>query len=78
MRSKLPRSLSYTKVIKALNRAGFYIRRERKHTTMRRDDPFAQVTIPRHKSIDTGTLDVILEGANLSVPEFLKLLKKKK
>lgn len=41
---------------------------------MRRDKPFAQVVVPRHKSIDTGTLDVILEGANLSIENFLKLL----
>jgi len=41
---------------------------------MRRDDPFAQVVVPLHKSIDTGTLDAILEGARLSVDEFIGLL----
>jgi hypothetical protein len=37
---------------------------------MRRDEPFAQVVVPYHKSIDTGTLDVILEGAGLTIDDF--------
>jgi hypothetical protein len=41
---------------------------------MRRDSPFAQVVVPDHKHIDTGTLDAILEGAGLSVEEFIALL----
>lgn len=73
--TKLPRGLSSKKVINALQRANFYIRRQKgPHIVMRRDNPFAQVIVPRHRSIDTGTLDVILEGANLSVEEFIKLL----
>ena len=42
---------------------------------MRRDAPFAQVVVPDHQSIDTGTLDRILEGAGISVGDFIKLLK---
>ncbi len=42
---------------------------------MRRDAPFAQVVVPDHHSVDTGTLDRILEGAGLSVKDFIKLLK---
>ena len=41
---------------------------------MRRDKPFAQVVIPNHKTIDTGTLDVIIEGADLTIEEFIDLL----
>ena len=41
---------------------------------MRRDDPFAQVVVPDHRSIDTGTLAAILDGAGLSVEEFLERL----
>ena len=41
---------------------------------LRKDEPFAQVVVPAHRSIDTGTLDVILEGAGLSVQEFIDLL----
>lgn len=41
---------------------------------MRRDRPFAQVVVPAHRSIDTGTLGSILAGAGLTVEAFLKLL----
>jgi predicted RNA binding protein YcfA (HicA-like mRNA interferase family) len=50
-------------------------RRKGSHIVLRRDSPFAQVVIPDHKSIDTGTLDSILDGAGLSVDEFIKHLK---
>ena len=41
---------------------------------MRRDDPFAQVIAPAHHRLDTGTLASILDGAGLSVAEFLEIL----
>lgn len=73
--SKLPRDLSGRKVINALQRAGFVVRRQKgSHVIMRRNNPFAQVTVPDHRGIDAGTLDVILEGAQLSLQEFLQLL----
>ncbi len=40
---------------------------------MRRDDPFSQVVVPLHKSVDTGTLSSIVDGADLSVLEFENL-----
>lgn len=62
-------------MINALQRAGFVVRRQKgSHVVMRRADPFAQVTVPDHQRIDIGTLDVILEGAQLSLQEFLQLL----
>ncbi len=42
---------------------------------MRRDNPFAQVVVPDHKSVDTGTLATILDGADLSVEDFIRLTK---
>ena len=72
---RLPRSLSGAEVVRALNRAGFYRRRKRgSHIVMRRNEPFAQVIVPAHRSIDTGTLASILDGAGLSVEEFTELL----
>ena len=74
--SKLPRGLSGSEVVKALQRAGFYIKRRKgSHIVLRRDSPFAQVVVPDHKSVDTGTLASILDGVNLSVEEFIKLTK---
>jgi predicted RNA binding protein YcfA (HicA-like mRNA interferase family) len=73
--TKLPRGLSGQEVIKALQRGGFYIKRQKgSHIILRRDNPFCQVVVPDHKSIDTGTLSSILDGADLSVEEFNKLL----
>ena len=74
--TKLPRGLSGKEVVKALERAGFYFKRRKgSHIVLRRDDPFAQVVVPDHKSVDTGTLASILDGADLSVEDFIKLLK---
>ncbi len=73
--TKLPRGLSGRKVIRALQKAGFYIRRQKSsHVIMRRDKPFAQVVVPMHRSIDTGTLDAIIEGAGLTVEKFIELV----
>ncbi len=74
--TKLPRGLSGKEVVKALQRAGFYIKRRKgSHIVLRRDNPFAQVVVPDHKSVDTGTLASILNGADLSIEDFIKLIK---
>lgn len=73
--SKLPRGLSGSEVVKALQREGFYIKRRKgSHIVLRRDDPFSQVVVPDHKSIDTGTLASILDGAGLTIEDFNRLL----
>ena len=73
--SKLPRGLSGKEVIRALGKAGFYIRRRKgSHIVLRRNNPFAQVVVPDHTSTDTGTFDPLLDGANLSADEFILLL----
>ncbi len=73
--TKLPRGLSGKKVIKALNKTGFYTKRRKgSHIVLRRDKLFAQVVVPDHANIDTGTLDSILDGAGLTVEELIKLL----
>jgi len=74
--TKLPRGLAGKEVVKALQKAGFYIKRQKgSHIVLRRDNPFAQVVVPDHKSVDTGTLATILDGADLSVEHFIKLIK---
>ena len=72
--SKLPRNLTGKEVIKALQKAGFYFKRQTgSHIIMRRNTPFSQVVVPDHKTVDTGTLANILDAAGLSVEEFIKL-----
>jgi predicted RNA binding protein YcfA (HicA-like mRNA interferase family) len=49
--SKLP-TISGRECIKALEKIGFYFKRqEGSHVVMRRDDPFSQVVVPDHKSL---------------------------
>ncbi len=72
--SKLPR-ISGRECLKALNKVGFYLKRqEGSHMIVRRDEPFAQVTIPDHQELDRGTLRAIIRQVGLSVDEFIALL----
>ena len=74
--SSLPR-ISGRECIKALAKAGFYLKRQQgSHMILRRDDPFAQVVVPDHKELDTGTLQAIIRHAALTVDEFVRLLKR--
>jgi predicted RNA binding protein YcfA (HicA-like mRNA interferase family) len=73
--SKLP-VISGRKCVRALERAGFYLKWQRgSHLILRRDDSFAQVVVPDHKMLDRGTLRAIIRQAGLSVDEFMNLLK---
>ena len=72
--SKLPR-VSGAEVVAALGKLGFYVRRQRgSHIILRRDEPFAQVVVPNHRELDSGTLRAILRQIGISVDEFKALL----
>jgi predicted RNA binding protein YcfA (HicA-like mRNA interferase family) len=72
--SNLPR-ISGRECVKALESAGFYLKRqESSHLILRRDSPFAQVVVPDHKELDRGTLRAIIRQAGLSVSELESLL----
>ncbi len=72
--SGLPR-ISGRECVKALNKAGFYLKRqEGSHMILRRDNPFGQLVVPDHKELDRGTLRAIIRQSGLSVDEFVKLL----
>ena len=72
--SKLP-SLSGRACVKALERAGFVVKRqEGSHVILRRAQPFSQLVVPDHKELDRGTLRAIIRQADLTVEEFLRLL----
>jgi predicted RNA binding protein YcfA (HicA-like mRNA interferase family) len=71
---KLPR-ISGRECIKALEKHGFYFKRQAgSHIILRRDDPFSQIVVPDHKELDRGTLRAIIREAGLSVDEFTNLL----
>jgi predicted RNA binding protein YcfA (HicA-like mRNA interferase family) len=71
---KLPR-ISGRECVRALERLGFYFKRqEGSHVILRKDNPFAQVVVPDHKELDRGTLRAIIRQANVSVDEFINAL----
>jgi predicted RNA binding protein YcfA (HicA-like mRNA interferase family) len=74
MSQKLP-MISGRECVDALTKAGFYfVRQKGSHMYLRRDEPFAQISIPNHKELDKGTLKSIIWQADLTVDEFIALL----
>jgi predicted RNA binding protein YcfA (HicA-like mRNA interferase family) len=74
--SKVP-SLNYDKLIKALQRAGFIVVRQKgSHIRMQKrvDDETIKITIPAHKPIKRSTLSHIIKCAGLTVEDLLALL----
>jgi predicted RNA binding protein YcfA (HicA-like mRNA interferase family) len=50
-------------------------RQSSSHVILRRDEPFAQVVVPDHQELDRGTLRAILRHADLSIDDFVGLLR---
>lgn len=74
--SKVP-SLNYDKLIKALQRAGFIVVRQKgSHIRMQKrvDDETIKITIPAHKPIKRSTLSHIIKSAGFTVEDLLALL----
>ena len=72
--SKLPR-LSGRDCVKALEKAGFKVKRQHgSHIILRRDQPFAQLVVPDHRELDTGTLRAIIRQAGINPEQFIQLL----
>lgn len=74
--SKVP-SLSYIDIIRALQRDGWTIVRQRgSHIRLQKriGDELLKITVPAHKPVKRSTLSHILKQARLDVDEFLELL----
>lgn len=72
--SKLP-VISGKQCVRALEKVDFKIRRQKgSHIILNRDDPYAMVVVPDHKTLKPGTLRKIIRDAGLSVDEFNDLL----
>ena len=72
--TKLP-VISGDECVKALQKAGFYVTRQRgSHVIMRRDEPFARASVPKHRTLKPGTLRGIIKDAGLTVDEFVELM----
>jgi len=71
---KLPQ-ISGRECVSALEKGGFhFLRQTASHIHLRRDELFAQLSVPNHKTIKRGTLRSIIRQAGLTVDEFLELL----
>ena len=68
---KLP-GISHQRAVKAFEKAGFWIVRQRKHITM--TDGKYIVTIPRANPVNSFTMAGIVKDAGLTLDEFKKLL----
>ncbi len=74
--TKVP-SLPYVEIIKALQRDGWMVVRQRgSHIRLqkRMGDELLKVTIPAHRPVKRSTLSHILKQARLEVEDFLELL----
>jgi len=72
--TKLPR-ISGRDCVSALLKVGFQVRRQHgSHIILRGDMPFAQVVVPDHSELDTGTLRSIVRQAGITPEELLRLL----
>jgi predicted RNA binding protein YcfA (HicA-like mRNA interferase family) len=74
--SKVP-SLNYDKIIRAFQRDGWVVVRQRgSHIRLQKHimDEVLKIIVPAHKPIKRSTLSHILKQARLSVDELLELL----
>jgi predicted RNA binding protein YcfA (HicA-like mRNA interferase family) len=74
--TKVP-SLSYIQIVRALQRDGWTVVRQRgSHIRMqkRTGDEVLKLTVPAHRPVKRSTLSHILKQARLDVGQFLELL----
>jgi predicted RNA binding protein YcfA (HicA-like mRNA interferase family) len=64
--------INHLQAIKALEKAGFRVIRQGKHTIMSNGNRI--LTIPRHNPINAITMGGIIRDAGLTIAEFKKLL----
>jgi predicted RNA binding protein YcfA (HicA-like mRNA interferase family) len=71
-----PPVLSGKKIVKAFEKAAFYrVRQKGSHIKIRNDARQITLIIPDHKEVDRWTLKGIIRDADLTVEEFIRLLK---
>jgi predicted RNA binding protein YcfA (HicA-like mRNA interferase family) len=72
--TSLPR-ISGKECVRSLKKIGFEVKRQHgSHIILRRENPFAQVVVPDHSELDTGTLRAILRQAGIEPEQFRLLL----
>ncbi len=71
--TKVP-DLSHQRIVRALERAGFVLRRQGKHISMYRSEKNVVAIIPRQNPVKRGTLARIPKEIDISVDEFKELI----
>jgi predicted RNA binding protein YcfA (HicA-like mRNA interferase family) len=64
--------VNHLDAVRALQKAGFAIRRQGKHIVM--SDGARAVSIPRHNPVNAVTMGRIVRAAGLTIDEFRQLL----
>lgn len=73
--SKLP-VISGIKAIKAFSKAGWYPHRQvGSHVVLRKEGSKITLTVPKHKELKPGLLRQLIKVSELTVEEFVELLK---
>lgn len=68
-------NISGKEAVKVFGRAGWtLVGQVGSHCVMTKDGERANLSIPQHKELSTGTLRALIRSANMSVDQFLKLL----
>ena len=71
--SKVP-ELSHQRIVRALERAGFVVRRQGKHISMYSAERHVVAIIPRHDPVKRSTLARILNEIDMTVEQLRDLL----
>jgi predicted RNA binding protein YcfA (HicA-like mRNA interferase family) len=71
--SKVP-ELSHQRIVRALERTGFVVKRQGKHISMYSAEKHVVAVIPRHDPVKRSTLARILKEIDMSTEEFQELL----
>ena len=68
-------NISGKEAVKAFGRAGWMVRGQvGSHVMMTKQGVRANLSVPQHKELSTGTLRKLIKAAGLAVEEFLGLL----
>ena len=71
--TKVP-ELSHQRIVRALERAGFVVRRQGKHISMYSVERHVVAIIPRHDPVKRSTLARILKEIDMTVEQLRDLL----
>ena len=71
--TKVP-ELSHQRIVRALGRAGFLLRRQGKHISLYHPEKNVVAVIPRQNPVKRTTLARILKEIDMSVKEFVDLV----